>query len=49
MKRKYEKMNMRVVKLVHRPMLLDSSSIKGRSGYNMKYGGVDDDGGLDPE
>lgn len=49
MKRKYEKMNMRVVKLVHRPMLLDSSSIKSSSDrYNMKYGGIDDDG-LDPE
>ena len=50
MKRKYEKPNMRVIKLVHQPMLLDGSPIKtNNQRYNMGYGGIDNDGDLDPE
>lgn len=50
MKRKYVKPNMMVIILANRIQLLANSDdrIQGRGNYNMRYGGVDDDG-LDPE
>ena len=51
MKRKYEKPNMVVIIMANRRQLLMNSErgIQGNSSvYNMRYGGIDDDG-LDPE
>ena len=50
MKRKYEKPNMMVIRMANnRLLLVDSERIQSTGRYNMKYGGVDDDGELDPD